>query len=166
MTLTPASLTLLLPDAAATTRLGAALSEVIGPGDVLLLDGPIGSGKTHLSRALIHAALAREGRFEDVPSPTFTLVQVYETAAFEIWHADLYRLGHPQEVIELGLDEAMQQAVCLIEWPDRLGDLTPPQALHLTWAAEGEGRRLTLTGPAGRLAALQNLPEIRTCLQP
>lgn len=143
-----------LPDAEATTALGVWLAARLQPGDCLLLEGPIGSGKTHLARALIQALLAAEGRFEDVPSPTFTLVQVYDTARSEIWHADLYRLSHPQEVIELGLDEAFETAICLIEWPDRLGPLTPPGALHLRYEAEGEGRRLTLTGPSPRLEAL------------
>lgn len=148
------SIDLYLADASATDRLGAALAERVRPGDVLLLDGPIGSGKSHLSRALIQARLAAEARWEDVPSPTFTLVQTYDTAAFEIWHSDLYRLGHPQEVIELGLDEAMQSAVCLIEWPDRLGDLTPAEALHLRWQPAAEGRRLSVTGPQARLERL------------
>lgn len=149
----PASLSVFLPSDESTSRLGAWLAHRLGPGDVLLLDGPIGSGKTHLARALIRARL---GHVEDVPSPTFTLVQTYDAGDVEIWHADLYRLGHPDEVVELGLEAAFDTAICLIEWPDRLGNLTPPNALHLTFRAEGEGRRLTVesTGHAALLADL------------
>ena len=147
-----------LPDADATATLGRWLADRLGPGDVLLLDGPIGAGKTHLARALIQHRLAAAGRLEDVPSPTFTLVQVYDDGADEIWHADLYRLTHPDQVAELGLEEAFDNALCLVEWPDRLGSLTPPQALRLVLAQDGEGRRATLTGPADRLARLGDWP--------
>lgn len=147
-----------LPDADATAMLGRWLADRLGPGDVLLLDGPIGAGKTHLARALIHHRLAAAGRLEDVPSPTFTLVQVYDDDLGEIWHADLYRLTHPDQVAELGLDEAFDTALCLVEWPDRLGSLTPPQALRLVLAKDGDGRRATLTGPADRLARLGDWP--------
>lgn len=121
---------------------------------MLLLDGPIGAGKTHLARALIQARLPNP---EDVPSPTFTLVQTYDAGDVEIWHADLYRLSHPDEVLELGLDDAFDTALCLIEWPDRLGSLTPEKALRLRFSDQGEGRLVTLTGGphwAGLLTAL------------
>ena len=134
---------LLLPDEAATAALGERLAALLQPGDSLLLQGPIGSGKSTLARALIRARL---GRQEEVPSPTFTLVQVYEADGTEIWHADLYRLTHPDEVWELGLDEAFSRAVCLVEWPDRLGRHLPPDALTLRLTAEGEGRLATLSG--------------------
>jgi tRNA threonylcarbamoyladenosine biosynthesis protein TsaE len=107
-------------------------------GDCLLLEGQIGAGKSHFARAFIQARL---GRAEDVPSPTFTLVQSYQ-ADVEIWHADLYRLSHPDEVLELGLDEAFDSAICLIEWPDRLGSLLPKGAMRLRFALAGEGRRV------------------------
>jgi tRNA threonylcarbamoyladenosine biosynthesis protein TsaE len=155
---TPACRSFALPDADATATLGRWLADRLGAGDVLLLDGPIGAGKTHLARALIRHRLARAGRMEDVPSPTFTLVQVYEDAGGEIWHADLYRLTHPDQVAELGLDEAFDHALCLVEWPDRLGSLTPPQALRLGLAPDGPGRRATLTGPPGRLVRLGDGP--------
>jgi tRNA threonylcarbamoyladenosine biosynthesis protein TsaE len=147
-----ATLSLSLPSPEDTARLGAWLAHALRPGDTLLLDGGIGAGKTHLARALIQTAL---GRQEDVPSPTFTLVQTYDTAGYEIWHADLYRLTHPDEALELGLDTAFDTAVCLIEWPDRLGPLAPAGALRLRLDPEGEARRATLTGPAALLAALE-----------
>lgn len=134
---------LFLPDEAATSALGERLAEVLQPGDTVLLEGPIGAGKSHLARALIRAKL---GRMEDVPSPTFTLVQTYDAGDSEIWHADLYRLSLPDEVLELGLEDAFSTAICLIEWPDRLGPYLPEDALHLRLTAEGDGRRAHLRG--------------------
>ena len=127
-----------LVDADATARLGQWFATRLQAGDCLLLEGQIGAGKSHFARAFIQARL---GRAEDVPSPTFTLVQTYQ-ADIEIWHADLYRLSHPDEVLELGLEEAFDSAICLIEWPDRLGSLLPKGALRLRFALEGEGRRV------------------------
>jgi tRNA threonylcarbamoyladenosine biosynthesis protein TsaE len=141
-------LTLDLPDPAATEALGARLADLARPGDAILLEGPIGAGKSCLARAFIRARL---GRAEEVPSPSFTLVQVYE-ADVEIWHADLYRLTHPDEVWELGLDDAFASAICLVEWPDRLGVHQPPGALHLRLEAVGEGRRAVLSGGRDGLA--------------
>jgi len=148
-------LTIDLPDADATQHLGETFAGLVQAGDTLLLEGQIGAGKTHFARSLIQARLAREGRYEDVPSPTFTLVQVYDTDP-EIWHADLYRLTHPDEAAELGLEEAFETAVCLIEWPDRLGDLCPKSALMMRFelTAGGASRRVTLSGPAGWSARL------------
>ena len=137
------SLSLFLPDDAATARLGKVLAGLVGPGDTLLLQGPIGAGKTHLARALIHARL---GHAEDVPSPSFTLVQTYTAGGTDIWHADLYRLSHPDDVFELGLDDAFASAICLIEWPDRLGRSTPEGALQIALSAEGHGRRAVMSG--------------------
>ena len=136
------SASLFLPDEAATDGLAKRLAPKLNAGDTLLLSGPIGAGKTHFSRALIRACL---GADTEVPSPTFTLIQTYEGHGPEIWHADLYRLSHPDEVIELGLEAAFSTGICLVEWPDRLGDLTPATALNLTFAVEGEGRRVMFT---------------------
>lgn len=117
-----------LADACATDRLARKLAPACKAGDVILLHGPVGAGKSHFARALIRALTVPD---EDVPSPTFTLVQTYE-AAFEIWHLDLYRLSDIGELEELGFLEAMDDALCLIEWPERLGSLTPLRAFHLT----------------------------------
>lgn len=144
---------IVLPTEADTRALGARLAGLARAGDCFLLEGSIGAGKSHLARAFIRARL---GRMEEVPSPTFTLVQVYE-ADVEIWHADLYRLTHPDEVWELGLDEAFDRAITLVEWPDRLGGHVPPHALRLRLEPFGEGRRAVLSG--GRDGLLEDLAD-------
>ena len=148
-----APLALHLPDADATEALGHRLSALARPGDVILLEGPIGAGKSSLARAFIRDRL---GNAEEVPSPTFTLVQVYDAEGVEIWHADLYRLTHPDEVWELGLDDAFQSAICLVEWPDRLGGFAPAEALRITLepGAEDDARIAHLAGWDDRLKAL------------
>jgi tRNA threonylcarbamoyladenosine biosynthesis protein TsaE len=148
------TLSLDLPTAAETAALGQRLAGLARRGDAILLEGPIGAGKSCLARAFIQAFLGRE---EDVPSPTFTLVQVYEAAGADIWHADLYRLTHPDEVWELGLEDAFETAICLVEWPDRLGGHLPPDALRIRLEAQGEGRRAVVSGGRiGLLAALSD----------
>ncbi|SIS58190.1 tRNA (adenosine(37)-N6)-threonylcarbamoyltransferase complex ATPase subunit type 1 TsaE [Phaeovulum vinaykumarii] len=142
------------PDAEATAAFGRRLASLLAPGDVVLLSGPIGAGKSHLARACIAARLEVEGRVEDIPSPTFTLVQVYEVAGCEIWHADLYRLTHSDELVELGLEDAFASAICLIEWPDRLGDLAPAGALSIALsAAPDDSRTARLSSDDPRWAA-------------
>lgn len=122
-----------------TTALAAALVGHLKCGDVILMQGHIGGGKTHFVRSAIQALL---GADEHVPSPTFTLVQTYDCDNFEVWHADLYRLSHPDEVFELGLIDAFETGVSFVEWPDRLADLAPASALTLDFAAnETEGQR-------------------------
>jgi tRNA threonylcarbamoyladenosine biosynthesis protein TsaE len=134
-----------LADEAATARLGRRLAAVARPGDVIGLEGPLGSGKTTLARAFIRA-LTDDA--EEVPSPTFTLVQTYETPRGLIWHFDLYRLQRAEEVIELGIDEAFADGICLVEWPDRLGAWLPARRLTVS-LSEGRragGRRVRLSG--------------------
>ncbi|NUH66959.1 tRNA (adenosine(37)-N6)-threonylcarbamoyltransferase complex ATPase subunit type 1 TsaE [Sulfitobacter sp. S0837] len=111
-----------------TANRARALADLLRPGDVILLSGDVGAGKTHFARSLIQNLLAEP---EDIPSPTFTLVQTYEGQTSAIWHADLYRLTSTHEIEELGLVDAFHDAICLVEWPDRLGPLTPAQALHI-----------------------------------
>lgn len=131
-----------LPDPEATDALARRLAPRLRAADVLLLEGQIGAGKTHFARALIHAL----GVHEDVPSPTFTLVQTYEAPDFDIWHADLYRLTHPDEAHELGLTEAFETALCLVEWPEKLGKDAPDSALTLRFSIQGEGRTAEILG--------------------
>lgn len=149
-----------LPSPEATAQLAEKMAALLRPGDCLLLEGPIGAGKTHFARHLIQSLMTLP---EDVPSPTFTLVQTYDTEAGEIWHADLYRLSSLDEIEELGLTEAFETAICLVEWPERLGPLAPPGALWLRFAPDSGGtdmRYLTLdwSGPgwADRLERLQD----------
>lgn len=148
------SASLFLANEADTTSFGASLAPLLRPGDTLLLEGPIGAGKTHMARALIQASL---GRVEDVPSPTYTLVQTYDAPDSEIWHADLYRVGSSDELEELGLLDAFDAAVVIIEWPDRLGDLAPDDALWLRFSPEGDGRRLEIRSASPRWTFLEDL---------
>ncbi|MGL5009294.1 MAG: tRNA (adenosine(37)-N6)-threonylcarbamoyltransferase complex ATPase subunit type 1 TsaE [Paracoccaceae bacterium] len=138
-----------LADEAATDAFGQWLAPALQPGDMVLLSGVIGAGKTHLARALLRARL---GPWTEVPSPTFTLVQPYDDGGIPILHADLYRLTHPDEVMELGLDEAMERGIALIEWPERLGADRPPGALDLTLTPLGAGRHVVAQGPARLMA--------------
>ncbi|MEM1075487.1 MAG: tRNA (adenosine(37)-N6)-threonylcarbamoyltransferase complex ATPase subunit type 1 TsaE [Pseudomonadota bacterium] len=116
----------------ATALHASALGAQLRPGDCVLLEGAVGAGKTHFARHLIQSVLIEP---EDVPSPTFTLVQIYETRHGPVWHADLYRLSSTYEIEELGLTEAFETAICLVEWPDRLGDLAPDEALSLRFSS-------------------------------
>ena len=139
-----------LQDETQTTALGRQLASLLQPGDVLLLTGVIGAGKTHLARAIIQTRLSASGRHEEVPSPTYTLVQTYDDGECEIWHADLYRVTGPEEVIELGLVEAFDTAIVLVEWPDRLGDLAPEGSLVINLEPDGPGRRANFASTAER----------------
>lgn len=136
-----------LASPADTARLAHLIGSRLSVGDVLLLEGEIGAGKTHFARSLILSLIEQP---EDVPSPTFTLVQSYETHSGMIWHADLYRLTSVHEIEELGLTDAFENAICLVEWPDRLGDLMPDNALRIAFDMGDlpEHRKLRLTWQA------------------
>jgi tRNA threonylcarbamoyl adenosine modification protein YjeE len=139
-----------LADEAQTARLGAALAECLRPGDTVLLAGPLGAGKSALARAVIAALLGDAGA--EVPSPSYTLINVYQTPRGPVWHADLYRLhGAADELEELGLAEAMAGgALVLVEWPERLGEAVPARRLEIALSAPAWGGRdavITLYGP-------------------
>lgn len=125
---------LVLDGMAGTGRAAACLAAIVRPGDVLALHGTLGVGKTAFSRAFIRAAgqaCIPPRQIEEVPSPTFTLVQQYELDRMQIWHFDLYRLCDPEEAWEIGIEEAFADGLSLIEWPDRLGGLLPRTRLDI-----------------------------------
>ena len=130
------------PDADATAFCAISLGQNLRPGDVVLLSGSVGTGKTHFARALIQSILIAP---EDVPSPTFTLIQTYDTHVGTLWHADLYRISTDTEIDELGLIDAFEDTICLIEWPDRLGPFQPSDALNIEIDQAGDGRRARLS---------------------
>lgn len=147
-------------DADLTACLARVMASQLKPGDVVALQGPVGAGKTHLARAFIRA---RQGDLaEDVPSPTFTLVQTYsDPLGTEIWHADLYRLTHTDELVELGLEDAMRDAIVLIEWPDHGGLLPDPLTIRLEEIADfPDLRRIALLGSEPRWGVMARLPAI------
>ena len=109
-----------------TKDIATRFKENLRNGDIILLKGKIGAGKSHFARSLIQAAM---DKIEEVPSPTFTLVQTYDTTIGSIWHADLYRLNDQSDIFELGLIDAFGNEIVLVEWPDRLGYLEPQDAL-------------------------------------
>jgi tRNA threonylcarbamoyladenosine biosynthesis protein TsaE len=135
---------MVLRDEAALTALGAALSGVLRPGDIVALSGDLGAGKSTFARALIRAL----GWAGEVPSPTFTLVQSYDPpeVALAVWHVDLYRLDGPDDADALGLFET--DAALVIEWPERLGNRLPAEALRLRISGSGDApRHLTWDAP-------------------
>ena len=131
-----------LADEAATEALGRRLAARLRPGDVLCLSGGLGAGKTTLARAVIRALTRGD---EEVPSPTFTLVQSYDGRDFPIAHLDLYRLASAAEAFELGLEEALDTGAAIIEWPERLGSHLPDDRLDISLTIHGEARRARLT---------------------
>jgi tRNA threonylcarbamoyladenosine biosynthesis protein TsaE len=148
-----------LPDENATAALAARLAALARPGDVIALCGELGAGKTSFARAFIRA----RGGDETVPSPTFTLVQLYELPDGAIWHFDLYRLRLAEEAWELGIEDAFRDGISLIEWPERLGALLPQRrlAIALDFAPAPGARRATLSAGGGwttRLAPIGTAP--------
>jgi tRNA threonylcarbamoyl adenosine modification protein YjeE len=134
-----------LADGAETERLGARIAGGLSVGDAVALQGDLGAGKTTLARAILRAL----GVTEDVPSPTFTLVQQYDTPRLTVRHYDLYRLADAAEIAELGLDEALDEGAALIEWPERAGSRLPRDALHVVLTITGQAaRHARLSGPA------------------
>jgi tRNA threonylcarbamoyladenosine biosynthesis protein TsaE len=128
---------LILSDERATEVLAQRVAKGLLPGDILLLEGPVGAGKSTLARAVIRARLGEPTL--EVPSPTYTLVQTYAGNGVEIWHADLYRLEDPADILELGLTDAFGKEICLVEWPDRLGADVPESAVTLSLASHADG---------------------------
>ncbi len=141
-----------LPDLAATEHLAVAVAALVRKGDAILLDGPLGAGKTAFARAFLRAATGDPDL--EVPSPTFTLVQSYDTPAGPVHHFDLWRLAGPDALDELGWDEARDDIV-LVEWPDRLGPLRPGTALTVVLQpGQGDARQATLSGWPDRIDRL------------
>lgn len=137
---------MILADADATDAFGRSLAAVVRAGDVVTLAGPLGAGKTSIARGLL-AALGLAG---EAPSPSFAIVQPYAPpeVTLPVFHVDLYRIDHPPEIEELGLDDARSDSLLLVEWPERAGAGAWPDALHLTLAIEPDGaRRLTAAVP-------------------
>lgn len=133
----------MIVDETTLAELASALSAVLRPGDVIALSGDLGAGKTTFTRAVLRGL----GWAGEVPSPSFTLVQTYPTEP-PVWHVDLYRLGSADEVDGLGLDEAWDVAVAIIEWPERMGDGLPADTLRLRLdRADDATRTLTWAVP-------------------
>jgi tRNA threonylcarbamoyladenosine biosynthesis protein TsaE len=132
-----------LPGLAATQALGARIAASLRVGDAVALQGDLGAGKTTLARAILHAL----GVTEEVPSPTFTLVQHYETPSLNVRHYDLYRIENPAEIEELGLDEALDDGAALIEWPERALAWMPADRLHVSLSLKDGKRRAEVSGP-------------------
>lgn len=141
------TLCLHLADEAATDRLGRALAPLLGRGDTVFLSGPLGAGKSALARAVIAARLGPTAG--DIPSPSYTLVNVYNSCETEIWHADLYRLSDPEELDELGLSDAWDTALVLVEWPEKIGNETPARRLEFMLAPDDRGGRRLTVAPHG-----------------
>ena len=133
-----------LPDEAATEALADRIAAMARLGDVIALKGELGTGKTTLARAFIRAY----GNPDEVPSPTFTLVQVYDAGPTAVWHFDLYRLRDAEDAWELGIEDAFASGIALIEWPERLGTLLPERRLEIRLSyGDNPGARRALLDP-------------------
>lgn len=159
-------ISLSLSSEAETLALGAALAKRAACGDVITLSGTLGAGKTVLARGFIRERLGQApgetlGQTTDVASPTFTLVHVYDTVTPEIWHFDWYRLEHPDEVQELGVDDAFAAGLSLIEWPNKAAAWLPRERLDITLTVDPktEQRVATLEAGASWSGRLENLDE-------
>jgi tRNA threonylcarbamoyladenosine biosynthesis protein TsaE len=138
-----------LENDASTARLGAAVGKALERGEVVCLWGPLGAGKTTFARGLVRALA---GPLEEVPSPTFTLVQFYDTPRLRLAHFDLYRVTRADEAHEIGLDEALDDGAAVIEWPERLCGHLPPDRLDIDFSVIGQGaeeQRLARLTPHG-----------------
>lgn len=130
-----------LPNEKATCLLGQALSEISHKGDFYALYGTLGVGKSVLSRAFIQNLVGKT----EVPSPTFTLVQSYDAPNYTIYHFDLYRIKSPEEIFEIGVEEAMYDGVCLVEWPDKMRPYLPRDSFRVEIIAQGNSRQVKIT---------------------
>ena len=135
-----------------TWELASELAGELPAGTVIALHGDLGAGKSSFARAFIRA-LPGIDVGEDVPSPTFTLVQTYESENASVWHFDLYRIEHPQELIELGWDDAVDEGLCLVEWPDKAGTALPHDRIDIEITmGESECERQVLITAQGTLS--------------
>jgi len=141
-----------LENEAATARLGAALAPRLAAGDIVALSGPLGAGKTTLARAIVKSLAGRN----EAPSPTFTLLESYETPDFTLSHFDLYRLEKAEEIWELGFEDALD-GVSLIEWPERIEALLPQETLLVSLSMDGAARRALVRGGDHWAARLKGL---------
>jgi tRNA threonylcarbamoyladenosine biosynthesis protein TsaE len=147
----PASRIAALSELSATEALAARIAAAARPGDCILLEGPLGAGKTAFARAFLRAAAGDPAL--EVPSPSFTLVQIYDTGIGPVYHYDLWRIDGPAALAELDWEDALD-AIVLVEWPDRLGSLRPGDALTIAFTpGEGDAREVTLSGWGERLAS-------------
>jgi tRNA threonylcarbamoyl adenosine modification protein YjeE len=160
---TPSGFSIVLANELATRRLAVDLASILKPGDLITLSGDLGAGKTAFARALIRHLAGDETL--DVPSPTFTLVQTYALPRFSVVHADLFRIGQASELAELGFDEAANDAVMLLEWPDRAADALPPDRLDIAFALAPHlgpnQRQAELTALGAFVPRLERLAAIR-----
>lgn len=131
-----------LADEAATAGLGGRIARLVQAGDVIALWGDLGAGKTVFARGFLRAL----GVEEEVPSPTFTLLQTYSTAPATVYHFDLYRLESPEEIWELGIEDAFAGGISVIEWPDRIADILPADRLDVIFDLAVRPRQVRLTG--------------------
>ena len=137
-----------------TIKLATQLARLAKAGDTFALYGTLGMGKSVFARGFIQSLT----KAEEVPSPTFTLVQSYEAPNFEIYHFDLYRLKSPDEIFELGMEEALYEGVCLIEWPEKMGGYLPKNCFSIQISAHPEGREISITSTsAEKISRLQDL---------